>query len=98
MFCIFFAALLFFISINSEKKRRKMLQALTGLQFQLKEQLGEKKRGLQFTQETRAQHTQFHMQFSYKPMFQRLFPVRPEISSSQLSSIPKVYICIHIEP
>lgn len=67
-----------------------MLQALTGLQFQLKEQLGEKKRGLQFTQETRAQHTQFHMQFSYKPMFQRLFPVRPEISSSQLSSIPKV--------
>ncbi|XP_074171790.1 transcription factor EC isoform X2 [Rhinolophus sinicus] len=67
-----------------------MLQALTGLQFQLKEQLGEKKRGLQLSQEARAQHTQFHMQFSYKPMFQRLFPVRPEISSSQLSSVPKV--------
>ncbi|XP_044918835.1 transcription factor EC isoform X2 [Mustela lutreola] len=67
-----------------------MLQALTGLQFQKKEQLGEKERRLHLSQEARAQHTQFHMQFSYKPMFQRLFPVRPEISSSQLSSFSKV--------
>ncbi|XP_022366056.1 transcription factor EC isoform X1 [Enhydra lutris kenyoni] len=67
-----------------------MLQALTGLQFQKKEQLGEKERRLHLSQEARAQHTQFHMQFSYKPMFQRLFPVRPEISSSQLPSFSKV--------
>ncbi|XP_044102350.1 transcription factor EC isoform X2 [Neovison vison] len=67
-----------------------MLQALTGLQFQKKEQLGEKDRRLHLSQEARAQHTQFHMQFSYKPMFQRLLPVRPEISSSQLSSFSKV--------
>ncbi|XP_032160228.1 transcription factor EC isoform X2 [Mustela erminea] len=67
-----------------------MLQALTGLQFQKEEQLGEKERRLHLSQEARAQHTQFHMQFSYKPMFQRLFPVRPEISSSQLSSFSKV--------
>lgn len=73
-----------------------MLQALTGLQFQLKEQLGEKERRLQLIQETRAQHAQFHMQFSYTPMFQRLVSVRPEISSSQLPSFLKVYICIHI--
>nr|XP_012420750.1 PREDICTED: transcription factor EC isoform X1 [Odobenus rosmarus divergens] len=64
-----------------------MLQALTGLQFQQKEQLGEKERRLHLSQEARAQ---FHMQFSYKPMFQRLFPVRPEISSSQLPSFSKV--------
>ncbi|XP_073755201.1 transcription factor EC isoform X2 [Callorhinus ursinus] len=67
-----------------------MLQALTGLRFQQKEQLGEKERRLHLSQEARAQHTQFHMQFSYKPMFQRLFPVRPEISSSQLPSFSKV--------
>ncbi|XP_039716683.1 transcription factor EC isoform X2 [Pteropus medius] len=67
-----------------------MLQALTGLQFQLKEQLGEKERRLQLSQETRAQHAQFHMQFSYTPMFQRLVPVRPEISSSQLPCFLKV--------
>uniref|UniRef100_A0A8C0MN94 Transcription factor EC n=1 Tax=Canis lupus familiaris TaxID=9615 RepID=A0A8C0MN94_CANLF len=67
-----------------------MLQALPGLQFQQKEQLGEKEKRLHLSQEARAQHTQFHMQFSYKPMFQRLFPVRPEISSSQLPSFSKV--------
>ncbi|XP_040328116.1 transcription factor EC isoform X3 [Herpailurus yagouaroundi] len=67
-----------------------MLQALTGLQFQQKEQLGEKERRLQLSQESRAQRTQFHMQFSCKPMFQRLFSVRPEISSSQLPSFSKV--------
>ncbi|XP_019273607.1 transcription factor EC isoform X2 [Panthera pardus] len=67
-----------------------MLQALTGLQFQQKEQLGEKERRLQLSQESRARRTQFHMQFSCKPMFQRLFSVRPEISSSQLPSFSKV--------
>uniref|UniRef100_A0A7N5JMA5 Transcription factor EC n=1 Tax=Ailuropoda melanoleuca TaxID=9646 RepID=A0A7N5JMA5_AILME len=67
-----------------------MLQAITGFQFQQKEQLGEKERRLHLSQEARAQHTQFHLQFSYKPMFQRLFPVRPEISSSQLPSFSKV--------
>ncbi|XP_045351337.1 transcription factor EC isoform X3 [Leopardus geoffroyi] len=67
-----------------------MLQALTGLQFQQKEQLGEKERRLQLSQESRTQRTQFHMQFSCKPMFQRLFSVRPEISSSQLPSFSKV--------
>ncbi|XP_012660602.1 transcription factor EC isoform X2 [Otolemur garnettii] len=67
-----------------------MLQALTGLPFQLKEQLGGKERGLQLSQETRAQHTEFHLQLSYKPMFHRLFPVRPAISTSQLSSFSKV--------
>ncbi|XP_053074156.1 transcription factor EC isoform X4 [Acinonyx jubatus] len=67
-----------------------MLQALTGLQFQQKEQLGEKERRLQLSQESRAQRTQFHLQFSCKPMFQRLFSVRPEISSSQLPSFSKV--------
>uniref|UniRef100_A0A673VSB7 Transcription factor EC n=1 Tax=Suricata suricatta TaxID=37032 RepID=A0A673VSB7_SURSU len=67
-----------------------MLQALTGLQFQQKEQLGEKERRLQLSQESGAQHIQFHMQFSCKPVFQRLFTVRPEISSSQLPSFSKV--------
>ncbi|XP_057360678.1 transcription factor EC isoform X1 [Manis pentadactyla] len=67
-----------------------MLQALAGLQFQLKEQLGEKERRLQLSQKARAQHIQFHTQFSYKPMFHRFFPGRPEISSSQLPSFSKV--------
>ncbi|XP_014693717.1 transcription factor EC isoform X3 [Equus asinus] len=67
-----------------------MLQALPGLQFQLKEQLGEKERRLQLSQEARAQHIEFHMQFSYKPVFQRLFPGRPEIPSSQLPAFSKV--------
>ncbi|XP_037692263.1 transcription factor EC isoform X1 [Choloepus didactylus] len=67
-----------------------MLQALTGLQFQLREQLGEKEKRLQHSQEARAQCTQYHMQFSYKPMFHRLFSVRPELSSIQLPSFSKV--------
>ncbi|XP_064230270.1 transcription factor EC isoform X1 [Aotus nancymaae] len=67
-----------------------MLQALTGLQFQLKEQLGEKERRLQHSQEISAQQTEFHMQFSCKPMFHRLVPARPQIYSSQLPSFTKV--------
>ncbi|XP_073920697.1 transcription factor EC isoform X2 [Castor canadensis] len=67
-----------------------MLQAFTGLQFQLKAQLGEKVKRLQLSQESRDQQTEFHMQFSYKPVLHRLFPVRPEIASSQLSSLSKV--------
>uniref|UniRef100_A0A8C5YB59 Transcription factor EC n=1 Tax=Microcebus murinus TaxID=30608 RepID=A0A8C5YB59_MICMU len=67
-----------------------MLQALTGLQFHLKEQLGEKQRRFQLSRETRAQHTEFHMQFSCKPVFQRLFPERPEISTSQLPYFSQV--------
>lgn len=73
-----------------------MLQAFTELQFQLKEQLGEKEKGLQLSHEVRSQNTQFHMQLSYKPMFQRLFPGRPEISSSQIPSFSKVCICKHV--
>ncbi|XP_023083989.1 transcription factor EC isoform X2 [Piliocolobus tephrosceles] len=67
-----------------------MLQALTGLQFQLKEQLGEKERRLQISQEVSAQRTEFHMQFSYKPMLHRLVPARPQIYSSQLPFFTKV--------
>ncbi|XP_033048842.1 transcription factor EC isoform X2 [Trachypithecus francoisi] len=67
-----------------------MLQALTGLQFQLKEQLGEKERRLQISQEISAQRTEFHMQFSYKPMLHRLVPARPQIYSSQLPFFTKV--------
>ncbi|XP_023580388.1 transcription factor EC [Trichechus manatus latirostris] len=67
-----------------------MLQALTGVQFQMREQLGEKERNLQHSQGARVQRTQFHMQFSYTPMCHRLFQVRPEISSSQLPSFSKV--------
>uniref|UniRef100_A0A5F8AKB0 Transcription factor EC n=2 Tax=Cercopithecinae TaxID=9528 RepID=A0A5F8AKB0_MACMU len=67
-----------------------MLQALTGLQFQLKEQLGEKERRLQISQEISAQRTEFHMQFSYKPMLHRLVPARPQIYSSQLPFFTKM--------
>uniref|UniRef100_A0A2K5V9X1 Transcription factor EC n=1 Tax=Macaca fascicularis TaxID=9541 RepID=A0A2K5V9X1_MACFA len=67
-----------------------MLQALTGLQFQLKEQLGEKERRLQISQEISAQRTEFHMQFSYKPMLHRLVPARPQIYSSRLPFFTKV--------
>ncbi|XP_049749951.1 transcription factor EC isoform X3 [Elephas maximus indicus] len=67
-----------------------MLQALTGVQFQMREQLRKKERRLQHSQGARVQRTQFHMQFSYTPMCHRLFQVRPEISSSQLPSFFKV--------
>ncbi|XP_011514271.1 transcription factor EC isoform X2 [Homo sapiens] len=67
-----------------------MLQALTGLQFQLKEQLGEKERRLQISQEISAHRTEFHMQFSYKPVLHRLVPARPQIYSSQLPSFTRV--------
>ncbi|XP_058153233.1 transcription factor EC isoform X2 [Dasypus novemcinctus] len=72
------------------RKKKNMLQALTGLEFQLREQLGEKERKLQHSQETRAQCARYHMQFSYKPMFHRFFSVRPEFSTIQLPSVSKV--------
>lgn len=90
--CVFYSD--FFSSANSGKGRNKaMLQALTGLQFQLRGKLQDQKWTDKHPQEeAHAHYSECHMPVSQYPGFNGFFPVGTHFSSDKAPAISEVPI------
>uniref|UniRef100_A0A493TU12 Transcription factor EC n=1 Tax=Anas platyrhynchos platyrhynchos TaxID=8840 RepID=A0A493TU12_ANAPP len=82
----------FFSSANSGKGRNKaMLQALTGLQFQLRGKLRDQEWTDKYPQEeVHARYSQCHMPVSQYPGFNGFFPLGTHFSSDKAPAISEV--------
>lgn len=89
--CVFYSDS--FSSANSGKGRNKaMLQALTGLQFQLRGKLQEKWPDKHPREEAHAHYSQCHMPVSQYPAFNGFFPMGTHFSSDKAPAISEVPI------
>lgn len=90
--CVFYSD--FFSSANSGKGRNKaMLQALTGLQFQLRGKLRDQEWTDKYPQEeVHARYSQCHMPVSQYPGFNGFFPLGTHFSSDKAPAISEVPI------
>lgn len=90
--CVFYSD--FFSSANSGKGRNKaMLQALTGLQFQLRGKLQDQEwTDKHPREEAHAHYSQCHMPVSQYPGFNGFFPVGTHFSSNKAPAISEVPI------